>query len=534
MAENKMKVFISYPRAELLAVDEIACGLEYDGGFEVFVDREDLHEGEDWRQGLQSLLLLSDAVVFVLTPDINKHQYVLWELELAQNLKKKLVPVLLKPVNDGDVPQVLALLNYVRFDGQQSFMSALVALRRALRTDVAWVREHTRLLLHAQEWSAANKPEERLLIGDALKNAQSWIEKVPIGDLQATELHREYIFRSETAESVRLSDERKRADALQKAVGRTQIALALALLLASFAIGASALAYIRQNEAKGAKELLAKQVDDLKRSEAEVTDYYNQAAESARNYALLRFQNILVKHSNDPSRSQSMQSAGDKTVDEADADLLKHASRRSIEALINFETGGQERYENLFARPTWPGVQSGVTIGIGFDLGHAVDSPQEFREIWKELPENDIVRLTEAVGLKGEDARLFCEKVSDINIPYNISISVFEKKLLPKYVAMVAKNFPRSTQLPPDAFGALVSIVYNRGASLAGDRRREMLAIRHLIELGELKEVPEQIRAMKWLWRKDIKGLSKRRELEASLFQDSIESSNRGTNDKIP
>ena len=46
-------------------------------------------------------------------------------------------------------------------------------------------------------------------------------------------------------------------------------------------------------------------------------------------------------------------------------------SCKSLDALVRFEIGSRAQYEKLYAQPTWPGGESGVTIGIGYDLGFA-------------------------------------------------------------------------------------------------------------------------------------------------------------------
>jgi GH24 family phage-related lysozyme (muramidase) len=63
--------------------------------------------------------------------------------------------------------------------------------------------------------------------------------------------------------------------------------------------------------------------------------------------------------------------------------------------------------------------------------------------------------------------------------------------------------------------------VFNRGASLTGDRRREMANIQALLKTGNLKEIPNQFREMARLW-PNSKGLRRRRGEEAELFQGGL------------
>jgi GH24 family phage-related lysozyme (muramidase) len=75
--------------------------------------------------------------------------------------------------------------------------------------------------------------------------------------------------------------------------------------------------------------------------------------------------------------------------------------------------------------------------------------------------------------------------------------------------------------LPGDCAAALVSLVFNRGTSLSGDRRREMSNIQALLRTGNLKEIPNQFREMKRLW-PQTEGLRSRRIQEADLFEGGL------------
>jgi WD40 repeat protein len=136
-------------------------------------------------------------------------------------------------------------------------MEGMAALRRALNTDLSWVREHTRLLGRAQEWAAAGRVGNRMLAGSDIVAAKEWMARQPRGAPPPTELQKDFIAASEQAESARLSTERKRAETLQKAVNRTRVALAIALLLALLATGAGVIARQKEKQAT-ASELRAK------------------------------------------------------------------------------------------------------------------------------------------------------------------------------------------------------------------------------------------------------------------------------------
>lgn len=176
-------------------------------------------------------------------------------------------------------------------------------------------------------------------------------------------------------------------------------------------------------------------------------------------------------------------------------------------------------HEGLNQPGKWPGGASGITIGYGYDLGQT--SANSFELDWGTLlPRPQIVRLRKAIGLTGEKAQAIAPALKDIKIGADPSLKVFLKRSVPKYQSQTEQAFPGVDQLPADAQGALFSLVYNRGPSLKGERRREMRAIRDAVGKGDLKEIAAQLRAMKRLWvDAKLPGLLKRRDAEAELVE---------------
>jgi GH24 family phage-related lysozyme (muramidase) len=179
----------------------------------------------------------------------------------------------------------------------------------------------------------------------------------------------------------------------------------------------------------------------------------------------------------------------------------------------------------------WPGAESGVTIGYGYDLGYETN----FENDWAgRLNETEISTLKNALGKRGEAARKIAPAFKNITINRNAAKEVFFTKTLPQYENETRHAFPGVEQLPDLAFGALVSLVFNRGTGMVGARRAEMRAIRDLIlryaesslSLGGCcKEIAAQLRAMKALWTgKGLDGLLKRREAEARMVEEALAS----------
>lgn len=194
-------------------------------------------------------------------------------------------------------------------------------------------------------------------------------------------------------------------------------------------------------------------------------------------------------------------------------------SRKGLTQLVNQEIGSAAYYRRALSNPTWPGGRSGVTIGIGYDLGY--NSESRIRQDWSSvLGELDLERLIVVSGLKGEVAQQAVKQVQSVTVPLESAESVFFEATLTRYALLTRKAYPGVENLHPDAQAALLSLIYNRGASLKGERRTEMAAIKDLVALQDYDGIAQQLQAMKRLWKgRGLDGLLKRRDHEARLVR---------------
>lgn len=196
-------------------------------------------------------------------------------------------------------------------------------------------------------------------------------------------------------------------------------------------------------------------------------------------------------------------------------------SARARELIITSEVSSQRRYETRYQNPVWPGENSGVTIGIGYDLGYA--SSEEFVAQWGSLLDpTTITTLSSVCDLKRADAQNALPSVRSIVVPWTQALSQFDN-FLPYAVGKTEDTFRNAAELHPDALGALVSLVYNRGPSLSAseERRAEMREIARLTRERNFTPIPAQILSMRRIWPGN-RGLLIRRELEALLFEEGL------------
>lgn len=267
MPDSSLRVFISYARSDGSSfAEELMASLEA-AGFDPFLDRHDIGAGEDWEARLINLLQQADTVVYVLTPASVRSERCAWEIKQAEALSKRVIPVVAEDVAEAETPEPLRRLNYIFFSKGHSFGTSLRELAMALRTDLAWVREHTRLADDALRWDQRERPDDLLLRGTDLKAAQVWLRAWKPGAPEPTQLHRDFINESDAAEQLRTSAEQARLaerQAVLERLGRsTKLSLGLAVALLIVAAVAGAYLWRQQSRLTLLEQQLQVSRDDL-------------------------------------------------------------------------------------------------------------------------------------------------------------------------------------------------------------------------------------------------------------------------------
>src|SRR5262249_42826469 len=175
---DRLKLFISYSRRDLAFADWLVAALKA-RGFDVRIDRQDLPKLEDWERELLDFIRQADTIIFIASPHSLGSKVVDWELAQVRANGKRLAPVVIGDIAGVALPQDIAKINYLAFDDPAAFEQRADELARALITDLTWVKEHTRLGELARRWLERGKPEEALVRGQDLTDAENWASRRP-------------------------------------------------------------------------------------------------------------------------------------------------------------------------------------------------------------------------------------------------------------------------------------------------------------------------------------------------------------------
>jgi hypothetical protein len=202
--------------------------------------------------------------------------------------------------------------------------------------------------------------------------------------------------------------------------------------------------------------------------------------------------------------------------------MPRKISPKTFDLIVSEEVTSQDYYTKYYVRGEWPGLKSGITVGIGYDLGY--NTEDDIRRDWKSyLPASQVNVLCKYAGLTGADAskRLAAAR-REINVPWDAAIACFTEVTLPKWIKKVVDSLPNTDILNDECLGVLVSLAYNRGPAwnVQGEKYSEMRAIKQHMLDKQPERIPGELRSMKRLWK--LKGLLKRRDREALIFEEGL------------
>ncbi len=135
------------------------------------------------------------AMVIVISPGYLKSQVCRWELDHALRNQKRLITVLAATTEPSLLPPPLGEIHWISFVDDVGLQDDgnVERLVNVIRSDFAWIRNHSRILVRAREWSEKNRHRSFLLYGQDLSEAEHWLATKHNGREQATDIHREYI-----------------------------------------------------------------------------------------------------------------------------------------------------------------------------------------------------------------------------------------------------------------------------------------------------------------------------------------------------
>ncbi len=228
-----LEVFISYSRTDSDLARKINDALQSQGKSTWF-DQESIDAGTDFQQEIYRGIENSDNFLFIISPSSVNSPYCAAEVEYAQQLNKRFVTILYRPVDSETLPPALAKVQWIDFNQPGGdFYANFSELVRTLDTDRDHLRSHTKWSQRALEWQEKHKSTDLLLRGSELSVAEDWLQESQQENKQppVTDLQQEYIAKSQAAREAGIKQEKQRVLILRSLLGGVSVALVAAIAL---------------------------------------------------------------------------------------------------------------------------------------------------------------------------------------------------------------------------------------------------------------------------------------------------------------
>lgn len=183
-------IFISYSRKDKEFAERLVKSLEAEGR-DVWIDFDDIPFASEWWDEICAGIESSESAVFIISPDSLESKVCGLEVNYAIKNKKRLIPILYREAKDRSaVPTEISHLNWIYFNTPDIFDQSYRKLLETVDTDLATLRQQTRLLMRAKEWEKKGHSTSLLLRGDELADMSPMLNNPDITDLQKVFLHK--------------------------------------------------------------------------------------------------------------------------------------------------------------------------------------------------------------------------------------------------------------------------------------------------------------------------------------------------------
>ncbi len=233
-------VFVSYATANKELRDRIRRSLARKA-ITTWVHDLDIQKGKPFEQAIYEGIEQADNFMFLISPESVESEWCLKELAHVKKLNKRIIPLLIEPVEAAKIPADIRQLQYIDFTDNKEpepysskqeksdYDRDIDDILNQLNTDSDYFNRHKVFLTQALKWQRQGGNASILLRGYNLQNAQAWLKLGLKRDSHLpTELHREFIeasaARSEQLHTdVFISYSRKDADFARRLNDQLQI-----------------------------------------------------------------------------------------------------------------------------------------------------------------------------------------------------------------------------------------------------------------------------------------------------------------------
>lgn len=176
--EGMTEVFLSHASEDRETLEKIYESLTR-SGLTVWTNWRDIQTGIDFKAAINSGIEKTDTVVYLISPAALASTWCRHEIDYALSLNKRVIPVLIEPVDLDTLPIPLRHLQFIDLTDnldEADYLSDESELLNVLGEDTEYYRTHKLLLVNALKWEHQLQNPCILLQGYTLRQTAAWLK----------------------------------------------------------------------------------------------------------------------------------------------------------------------------------------------------------------------------------------------------------------------------------------------------------------------------------------------------------------------
>lgn len=176
--DGMTEVFICHVEEDRSALQQIYETLTR-SGLTVWTSWHDIQMGKDFQEAIYYGIETADNFIYLLSPESVRSPWCRRELDYALELNKRIIPILLKPIDaDAFPPQIMGLQFVDLTDNLQTadYREDEKTLLNALAQEATYYKAHKQLLVKALKWERQFRNPSVLLRGRDLRQTAAWLQ----------------------------------------------------------------------------------------------------------------------------------------------------------------------------------------------------------------------------------------------------------------------------------------------------------------------------------------------------------------------
>ena len=145
----------------------------------VWTNKTDIPIGADFEQSIKLGIEETDNVVYLLSPHALNSSQCQQEIAYAQELNKRIIPLLIHPIDLQQLPasqRSLQFINVADNTTPEQHENDVAKLLRILQDEADYYNEHKLMLVKALKWERQHRNPSILLRGYNLRRAETWLK----------------------------------------------------------------------------------------------------------------------------------------------------------------------------------------------------------------------------------------------------------------------------------------------------------------------------------------------------------------------